>query len=72
MWTEIAMEQDEQVHLQAKQDEQVDHVTRQIGWALATAGCLPSSLPPIEPDALDEWMEQIALQETRKKYAITE
>lgn len=46
-------------------------IANRTGWAQATAGCLESSLPPLEPSELDERAEQIALDETRKKYGIT-
>ncbi len=47
-------------------------IARRAGWARATAGCLPSSLSPIEPGTLDELAERIAVQEIREKYGIAE
>lgn len=46
-------------------------IARRSGWAQATAGCLESSLPPLEPDELAELAEQTALLEIREKYGIT-
>lgn len=48
------------------------HISRRSGWARATAGCLPSSLPPLEPATLDALAERIAVQEIREKYGIAE
>jgi AbrB family looped-hinge helix DNA binding protein len=47
-------------------------VSKRSGWAKATAGCLPSSLAPLEPATIDELAERIAVQEVRKKYGIAE
>jgi len=55
----------------AAQDHDVQ-VSKRSGWAHATAGCLPSALPPIEPDALDEMTERLAIQETHEKYGVVE
>jgi AbrB family looped-hinge helix DNA binding protein len=44
------------------------HITRRSGWARATAGCLPSSLPPLEPEELDELIERAALDEARDEW----
>lgn len=51
-------------------NEERVHLTKRSGWARATAGCLPSSLPPIEPDAIDELAEHAANEELREKYRI--
>jgi AbrB family looped-hinge helix DNA binding protein len=47
-------------------------IAKRSGWARATAGCLPSSLPPLDPATLDELAERIAVQEIREKYGIAE
>lgn len=47
------------------------HLSKRSGWAEATAGCLPSSLPPIEPEELDELAERAAIEEIREKYGFT-
>ncbi|HWV34888.1 MAG TPA: AbrB/MazE/SpoVT family DNA-binding domain-containing protein [Thermomicrobiales bacterium] len=52
------------------EDDRV-RVDKRSGWARATAGCLPSSIPPLEPDALDDIIEQTTLQELREKYGTT-
>jgi AbrB family looped-hinge helix DNA binding protein len=49
------------------QDEDV-RIAKRTGWARATAGCLASSQPSMEPEELDELMERAALRETREKW----
>lgn len=51
-------------------DEDGVHITKRSGWARSTAGCLPSSLPPIEPEELEEMAERAADEEVREKYGI--
>ena len=43
-------------------------IAKRSGWARATAGCLASSRPPLEPDELDELMERAALREARDEW----
>ena len=44
------------------------HISRRSGWARATAGSLPSTLPPLEPDELEERIERAALEESRDEW----
>jgi AbrB family looped-hinge helix DNA binding protein len=43
-------------------------ITRRSGWARATAGILPSSLPPLEPEELDDLIERAAIEETHDEW----
>ncbi len=44
------------------------HIARRSGWARATAGCLTSSRPPMEPDELDDLVERVSLQEAHDEW----
>lgn len=68
IWTEIAMERDERVQQQVRQDEQRIGVSQGSGWARATAGSLPSRRGQIEPEELEELLERIADEEVLEKF----
>jgi bifunctional DNA-binding transcriptional regulator/antitoxin component of YhaV-PrlF toxin-antitoxin module len=53
----------------APEDDNV-RVTRRASWARATAGLLPSSLPPIEPHMLEEMIARATDEEIYEKYGI--
>ena len=58
--------------LRLVRDGETIQVVKRSGWARATAGSLPSSLPPLGPEELDDLVERAALDEAHEEWGVRE